>query len=50
MVMPEGRWAPEQEMAERDVWLAGALESLSETERGVLEPAGTLMERLADGA
>jgi hypothetical protein len=36
-------------MAERDVWLAEALASLSATERGVLELAGALMERLADG-
>lgn len=45
---PEGRRALEQDMAERDVWLAHALASLSETERGVLKLAGALMERLAD--
>ncbi|MBK3581325.1 MarR family transcriptional regulator [Streptomyces sp. MBT65] len=44
-----GRRALDRDMAERDVWLAGALASLSETERGVLELAGALMERLADG-
>ncbi|MGW3101736.1 MarR family winged helix-turn-helix transcriptional regulator [Streptomyces sp. NPDC001100] len=44
----EGRRALDRDMAERDVWLAGALASLSATERGVLELAGALMERLAD--
>jgi hypothetical protein len=34
-------------MVERDVWLADALASLSTTERGVLELAAALMERLA---
>jgi DNA-binding MarR family transcriptional regulator len=42
-----GRRALDQDMAERDVWLAGALASLSVTERGVLELAGGIMERLA---
>ncbi|MFJ5307857.1 MarR family winged helix-turn-helix transcriptional regulator [Streptomyces sp. NPDC088350] len=44
----EGRRAVERDMGERDVWLAGALGSLSATERGVLELAAVLMERLAD--
>ncbi|WP_405869160.1 MULTISPECIES: MarR family winged helix-turn-helix transcriptional regulator [unclassified Streptomyces] len=44
----EGRRALERDMAERDAWLAGALASLNATERGVLELAGALMERLAD--
>lgn len=44
-----GRRALDRDMGERDVWLAGALESLSATERGVLELAGEIMERLADG-
>ncbi|MDF2269776.1 MarR family transcriptional regulator [Streptomyces coacervatus] len=46
----EGRRALERDMADRDAWLAGALASLSPTERGVLELAGALMERLADDA
>jgi DNA-binding MarR family transcriptional regulator len=45
----EGERALERDMAERDVWLAGALASLNATERGVLELAGALMERLAAG-
>ncbi|MFF0017294.1 MarR family winged helix-turn-helix transcriptional regulator [Streptomyces sp. NPDC005374] len=43
-----GRLALERDMAERDAWLAGALASLSATERGVLELAAEVMERLAD--
>ncbi|RPF36517.1 MarR family winged helix-turn-helix transcriptional regulator [Streptomyces sp. TLI_185] len=43
-----GRRALERDMAERDAWLSGALTSLSPTERGVLELAAALMERLAD--
>ncbi|MHC3471923.1 MarR family winged helix-turn-helix transcriptional regulator [Streptomyces sp. 7R007] len=43
-----GRAALERDMAERDAWLAGALTSLNRTERGVLELAAALMERLAD--
>jgi DNA-binding MarR family transcriptional regulator len=43
-----GRRALERDMADRDAWLSGALASLSPTERGVLELAGALMERLAD--
>ncbi|MBK3571617.1 MarR family winged helix-turn-helix transcriptional regulator [Streptomyces sp. MBT62] len=42
-----GRQALDRDMGERDVWLAGALGSLSATERGVLELAGEIMERLA---
>jgi DNA-binding MarR family transcriptional regulator len=47
-VTDEGRLALERDMGERDAWLAGALASLSATERGVLELAAELMERLAD--
>ncbi|MFG2728825.1 MarR family winged helix-turn-helix transcriptional regulator [Streptomyces canus] len=43
-----GRLALERDMGERDAWLAGALASLSPTERGVLELAAELMERVAD--
>ena len=43
-----GRRALERDMAERDAWLAGALASLGETERGVLALAAAVMERLAD--
>ncbi|MEV6510774.1 MarR family transcriptional regulator [Streptomyces sp. NPDC051642] len=42
-----GRRALDRDMAERDVWLAEALGTLSVTERGVLELAGAIMERLA---
>jgi len=44
----EGGRALERDMAERDAWLATAMASLNSTERGVLELAGALMERLAD--
>ncbi|MCX5051274.1 MarR family transcriptional regulator [Streptomyces sp. NBC_00201] len=44
----EGRRELVGDMADRDVWLAAALASLSPTERGVLELAGPLLERLAD--
>ncbi|MFF4503978.1 MarR family winged helix-turn-helix transcriptional regulator [Streptomyces sp. NPDC001401] len=44
----QGRRALERDMADRDAWLSGALASLSPTERGVLELAAALMERLAD--
>jgi len=47
-VTADGRRALEQDMAERDAWLATALGTLSETERGVLRLAGALMDRLAD--
>lgn len=47
-VTATGRLALERDMAERDAWLAGALASLSPTERGVLELAAELMERVAD--
>ncbi len=43
-----GRTALERDMAARDAWLSGALASLSPTERGVLELAGALLERLAE--
>ncbi|MGW7523139.1 MarR family winged helix-turn-helix transcriptional regulator [Streptomyces sp. NPDC054783] len=45
-----GRRALARDMAERDAWLAGALKSLGETERGVLAPAAGLMERLGSGS
>ncbi|MFD5796000.1 hypothetical protein ACFWIO_21150 [Streptomyces diastatochromogenes] len=41
-----GRRALERDMAERDAWLAEALGALGDTERGVLAPAATVMERL----
>ncbi|MFV8186997.1 MULTISPECIES: MarR family transcriptional regulator [unclassified Streptomyces] len=44
----QGLRALERDMAQRDAWLAGALESLSPTERGVLELAAAVMERLAE--
>ncbi|WP_278191642.1 MarR family winged helix-turn-helix transcriptional regulator [Streptomyces spinosisporus] len=44
----QGLGALERDMAERDDWLAGALDTLSPTERGVLELAAALMERLAE--
>ncbi|MFF4566413.1 MarR family winged helix-turn-helix transcriptional regulator [Streptomyces sp. NPDC001435] len=44
----QGRRALERDMADRDAWLATALASLGETERGVLALAGALLERLAD--
>jgi DNA-binding MarR family transcriptional regulator len=47
-VTDAGRLTLERDMAERDAWLAGALASLSATERGVLELAAALMERVAD--
>lgn len=43
-----GHRALERDMAERDAWLSEALTSLSPTERGVLELAAAIMERLAD--
>ena len=41
-----GRRALERDMAERDIWLAAALSTLGETERGVLALTGALLERL----
>ncbi|QLJ04746.1 MarR family transcriptional regulator [Streptomyces sp. NEAU-sy36] len=41
-----GRRTLERDMAERDIWLAAALSTLGETERGVLTLAGALLERL----
>jgi hypothetical protein len=35
-------------MSERDLWLASALQHLSETEVQLLHIAGRIMERLAD--
>ncbi|MGW0770840.1 MarR family winged helix-turn-helix transcriptional regulator [Streptomyces sp. NPDC002676] len=43
-----GRTALEQDMAERDAWLAGALASLGVTERGVLELAAGLLDQLSE--
>lgn len=43
----KGHRALDQDMVERDVWLAEALGALSVTERGVLELAAAIMERLA---
>lgn len=40
--------ALEEDVAERDAWLAGALAPLSETEREVLRLAAKLMDRIAD--
>ncbi|MEV6948496.1 MarR family transcriptional regulator [Streptomyces sp. NPDC051172] len=45
-----GRRALDRDMAERDAWLSHALASLSPTERGLLELAAAVMERLADEA
>ncbi|GGJ57628.1 MarR family transcriptional regulator [Streptomyces brasiliensis] len=44
----DGRHALERDMRERDAWLADALASLGETERGVLDLAAALLDRLAD--
>ncbi|MCG7204885.1 MarR family winged helix-turn-helix transcriptional regulator [Streptomyces arenae] len=44
----DGRRALEADMAQRDAWLAEALRSLGETERGVLLLAASVMERLGD--
>ncbi|MET9084064.1 hypothetical protein ABZX77_19640 [Streptomyces sp. NPDC004237] len=41
-----GRRAREADMAQRDTWLAGAFGALSETERGVLSLAASVLERL----
>ncbi|MEU8695296.1 MarR family transcriptional regulator [Streptomyces sp. NPDC048665] len=41
-----GRRALERDMTERDAWLAEALGTLGETERGVLNLAAAVMERL----
>jgi DNA-binding MarR family transcriptional regulator len=38
----------DQDLAERDAWLAAAIADLSETERGVLLLAARLMDRIAD--
>ncbi|WP_255952157.1 MarR family winged helix-turn-helix transcriptional regulator [Streptomyces odontomachi] len=46
-VTPRGRGVLVEDMANRDVWLAAALDTLTETEREVLRLAGALMERLA---
>lgn len=43
-----GARALEEDVAERDSWLAAALAALSETEREVLRLAAFLMDRLAD--
>ncbi|MEU5310093.1 MarR family transcriptional regulator [Streptomyces sp. NPDC021562] len=44
----DGRRALEADMAQRDAWLAEALHTLGETERGVLLLAASVMERLGD--
>ncbi|MGM9468118.1 MarR family winged helix-turn-helix transcriptional regulator [Streptomyces murinus] len=41
-----GRRALERDMAERDIWLAAALSTLGETERGVLTLAAALLEQV----
>ncbi|MEU2620125.1 MarR family transcriptional regulator [Streptomyces sp. NPDC007157] len=43
-----GRRALAADMDQRDAWLAGALGSVGETERGVLLLAAAVMERLGD--
>lgn len=45
-----GLAALEQDLAERDAWLAKAIADLSETERGVLLLTARLMDRLVDRA
>ncbi|GAB3800767.1 MarR family transcriptional regulator [Humibacter antri] len=44
-----GRAALAADLAQRDVWLTEALKKLSPTERGVLELAAGIMERMAMG-
>ncbi|MFJ9708026.1 MarR family winged helix-turn-helix transcriptional regulator [Streptomyces sp. NPDC101234] len=43
-----GRRALEADMAQRDAWLAEAFGALSETERGVLSLAASVLERLGN--
>jgi DNA-binding MarR family transcriptional regulator len=43
-----GTAALEADMRERDAWLAAALETFSETERGLLRLAAPLLARLSD--
>lgn len=45
---PSGREALIRDMAVRDAWLATAMLTLTETERGLLVLAGRLIDRLAD--
>jgi DNA-binding MarR family transcriptional regulator len=47
-IAPAGFEALSLDMAERDVWLAGVIAGLTETEAQVLRIAGVLMDRLAD--
>ncbi|HEX4211754.1 MAG TPA: hypothetical protein VIA06_00330 [Candidatus Dormibacteraeota bacterium] len=47
-VTSQGAAALEEDMRERDRWLAAALGELNETERGLLRLAGPLLDRLAD--
>jgi DNA-binding MarR family transcriptional regulator len=47
-ITPAGTQALRRDLEERDVWLAGALGGLSETEREVLRVAARLMDRLAE--
>ena len=49
MITDEGRAVLEHDMAGRDEWLAGALDGMSELERGVLRLAADLLDQLADG-
>ncbi|GAB3611961.1 MarR family winged helix-turn-helix transcriptional regulator [Humibacter ginsengisoli] len=44
-----GRAALAADLAQRDAWLAEAMKKLSPTERGVLELAAGIMERMAMG-
>jgi DNA-binding MarR family transcriptional regulator len=47
-ITPAGFDALSLDMSERDVWLAGVIAGLTETEAQVLRIAGVLMDRLAD--
>jgi DNA-binding MarR family transcriptional regulator len=47
-ITPKGVDALAHDMAQRDAWLAAALEELTAAERGVLELAAELMQRLAE--
>jgi DNA-binding MarR family transcriptional regulator len=47
-ITPKGVDALAHDMARRDAWLAAALEELTAAERGVLELAAELMQRLAE--
>jgi DNA-binding MarR family transcriptional regulator len=47
-ITPAGRTALAEDMAVRDAWLAAAMDRLTETERGLLKLAASLLERLAE--